>query len=79
MKATLHFLGKLTLTPQEVGAEDAKGLLDLGVSPAAVKDAVRICALFNLIDRVADSFGFELPSERGLARSAKVLLWKGYR
>jgi len=54
-------------------------LLELGVTAAAIKDAIRICALFNLIDRVADALGFEIPSERGLTRSAKILLWKGYR
>jgi alkylhydroperoxidase family enzyme len=55
-----------------------KTLRELGVTAAAIKDAVQICALFNLIDRVADALGFEIPSERGLTRSAKVLLWRGY-
>ena len=78
LKATLRFLEKLTLKPQEVEPGDVKILLELGVTATGIKDAIRICALFNLIDRVADALGFEIPSERGLARSAKLLLWRGY-
>ena len=41
--------------------------------------AIHICANFNLINRLADAFGFELPSARGLARSDEFLLTRGYQ
>jgi len=79
LKATLRLLEKLTLKPREVGSKDVKALLELGVSATAIKDAIRVCTLFNLVGRVADALGFEIPSRRCLTRSARVLLWKGYR
>jgi len=39
---------------------------------------VRICALFSLIDRVADALGFEVPSPDCFARGAELLLRHGY-
>ena len=79
LRATLRFLEKLTLSPREVNADAAAAVLSAGVSPEALEEAIAISALFNLIDRVADALGFEVPSEKALARSARMLLRYGYR
>jgi hypothetical protein len=34
---------------------------------------------FNIIDRLADAFGFEIPSEEHMRKCAKFLLRIGYR
>jgi uncharacterized peroxidase-related enzyme len=79
VRATLGLLEKLTLTPEKVQPRDVRALLDAGVSPAAVRDAVYICAVFNTINRVADSLDFELPTRDQLKFASKMLLTVGYR
>ena len=78
LRATLGFLEKVTLEPWAVTADDARALLDVGVSEHQVVDALRVCALFNVINRVADGLGFDMPSERQFERGAKHLLDHGY-
>jgi uncharacterized peroxidase-related enzyme len=77
--ATLSFLEKVTLSPEDVGPEDAMAALHAGVSAAALRDAVYVCALFNMINRVADALDFAIPSPREFTTTAKVLLRFGYR
>jgi hypothetical protein len=48
-----------------------------GVSAGAILDAIYICATFNLIDRVADALGFEVPES--FARGAASQLKRGYK
>ena len=78
-KVMLGFLRTLTLEPVHVGAEDIARLRAVGLSDDAIEDAIHICANFNIINRLADAFGFELPSPRGLARSTEILLRRGYQ
>jgi uncharacterized peroxidase-related enzyme len=79
LRATLGFLEKLTLTPGEVTPADVAPLRLAGVSDQAIADAVRVCALFNLIDRVADALNFAVPSPASFAQAAEMLLKRGYR
>jgi|SRR5215211_1095781 len=78
-KAMLGFLRTLTLEPFQVSAADITPLRAAGLSDAAIEDAIHICANFNIINRLADAFGFELPSSRSLARSTEMLLKRGYQ
>jgi uncharacterized peroxidase-related enzyme len=78
-RATLGFLEKLTHTPSEVGPGDVAPLRAAGVSQQAIADAVHVCALFNIIDRVADALGFQTPGSEQLTKAARVLLRIGYR
>jgi uncharacterized peroxidase-related enzyme len=78
-KAMLNFLRKLTLEPFNIGAADIALLRAADLSHEAIEDAIHICANFNIINRLADAFGFELPSPKGLARSTEILLTRGYR
>jgi alkylhydroperoxidase family enzyme len=79
LRATLGFLEKLTLSPDELGPEDAALARRAGVSESALRDAVYVCALFNLIDRVSDALDFAIPSPEGFRKAAKALLRFGYR
>jgi alkylhydroperoxidase family enzyme len=79
LRATLGFLEKITLSPDEVGPRDAALARRAGVSDAALRDAVYVCAYFNLIDRVSDALDFAIPSPEQFRKGAKVLLRFGYR
>jgi alkylhydroperoxidase family enzyme len=72
--ATLGFLEQLTLRPDELTAAAAQAALAAGVSTQALRDAATICGLFNMIVRLADSFGWDVPSWEALLGRAPVLL-----
>ncbi len=74
----LGFLEKLTLAPGDVGQGDLTPLRAAGVSVAAIEDAIYVCAFFNIIDRVADSLDFTVPSPEDFARRAGRFLEEGY-
>jgi alkylhydroperoxidase family enzyme len=78
LKATLGFLEKLTLTPESVSATDIRPLRAQGLSDSAIEDAIHVCTLFNIYDRLADSLEFDIPDARGFDISAKMLLKRGY-
>ena len=78
MRATLGFLETMTLRPAELKPEDADRVLAAGVSREALVDAIHVCALFNMITRLADSLGWDVPSPERLRMSAPEMLEGGY-
>ena len=78
-KATLAMLEKLTLAPEDFGADDVQVVRAAGVSDAAIEDALHVQAAFNTIVRIADAFDFHMPDAAGFAASARMLLKRGYR
>jgi uncharacterized peroxidase-related enzyme len=79
LRAMLGFLEKLTLRPAEVGPDDATPLRAAGLSDEEIESAVHVCALFNIINRVADSLGFDTTDRKGYDKSARYLLSAGYK
>jgi alkylhydroperoxidase family enzyme len=79
LAATLQFLEKLTLRPDELEPADAKAARAAGVSTQALRDASTVCALFSMIVRLADSLGWEVPSAEALHARAPAMLEGGYR
>ena len=77
-RTTLAFLEKLTLTPGEIGPEDVAPMLAAGVSRQAVEDAIYVATLFNVIDRLADAFDFEVARPEDGPRTAWILTKLGY-
>ena len=49
-----------------------------GVSDQALRDAASVCALFNMIVRLADSFGWDVPDWDVLQGRAPAMLEDGY-
>jgi hypothetical protein len=49
-----------------------------GVSDQALRDASTVCALFNMIVRLADSFGWDVPTWDSLTARAPAMLESGY-
>jgi alkylhydroperoxidase family enzyme len=78
LRATLDLLQKVTLEPVAVGPEDVARVRAENVSDDAIEDALAVCAYFNLIDRIADSLGFDLPSRAEHAAYAGRFLEEGY-
>ena len=78
MRATLGFLEKLTLAPAEVRPADVETLRAAGVSDEGIEDAIQVCVLFNIYDRIADSLCFHLPGPDGYAASGQSLMQRGY-
>ena len=79
MKEMLRFLQKMTLRPEELSAEDAQCLREVGLSDAAIEDAIGVAFVFNLIDRLADSFAFEVPPADFFAKGAPMMFKRGYK
>jgi alkylhydroperoxidase family enzyme len=78
LRATLGFLEKLTLAPSDVRPADVEPLRAAGVSDQGVEDAIQVCVLFNIYDRLADSLSFHLPGPEGYAASGRALMKRGY-
>lgn len=82
LKVTLGLLEKLTLEPDAVTEEDIKWVRDAGLDDGAIEEAIQICALFNIINRLADAFDFDTTlslQPQAVAKGAAALLKFGYR
>jgi AhpD family alkylhydroperoxidase len=79
LRATLGFLEKVTRTPDQVDARDARTVLDARVSRAALEDAIAVATLFAVITRYANALQFAIPTETEFDKAADMLLKRGYR
>jgi len=68
----------LTQRPDQLTKADAEAAYDAGVSPQALRDAATVCAFFNMITRLADSLGWDVPDPERLAQRAPAMLQGGY-
>lgn len=78
LRAALAFIEVLTQRPEELTEADAEAAYAAGVSRAALRDAATVCAFFNMITRLADAFGWDVPSWDGLTKRAPAMLEGGY-
>jgi hypothetical protein len=78
MRATLGLLEKVTRTPEQVEPVDVEALRAEGVSDQAISDALHVCFSFNLIDRLADAFGWHVQTVDEFGKDAAALLKRGY-
>jgi len=79
LRSALGFLEKVTLTPRDVTADDVTALQVAGLNKQAIEEALYVCFLFNVMDRLADAFDFHLPTAEGFRRDGQVLYTLGYR
>jgi uncharacterized peroxidase-related enzyme len=61
MLPVLAFVRKLTLSPGKILAADVDPIFAAGWDDRALHDAVAICALFNLMNRLVNGLGVEAP------------------
>lgn len=77
MKPLLRYTGKLTLTPAKITSDDAETVLAAGWEEKALHDAVAVCGLFNLMNRLVDGLGIT-AGEEYFRTSARRLAEIGY-
>ncbi len=68
----------LTEDPASFGAEHIAPVLAAGVSKAAIEDAIAVCGLFQVVNRIADALEFRVPSAAADRRSAQIMWRTGY-
>jgi alkylhydroperoxidase family enzyme len=78
LRAMLGFLEKLTLRPEELGKDDADAVRATGVSGEAMVDAIHVAALFNMIVRLADSLGWDVPTWESCLDRGEAMLSRRY-
>jgi uncharacterized peroxidase-related enzyme len=61
MRPVLTFVRKLTLSPGKITVADVDAIFAAGWDDRALHDAVAICALFNLMNRLVNGLGVEAP------------------
>lgn len=77
LRAILVLLGKLT-REHSINADDVQATMTAGVSLRRIEDALAVCFAFNVTNRLADAFGFFVPSDDAFEAGAKYLLKRGY-
>jgi hypothetical protein len=45
----------------------------------AIEEAIHVCFLFSVMDRLADALGFEMHSPNEFQRVGRMLFSRGYR
>ncbi len=75
----LAFIEKMTRDPEGLEPDDLKPLHEVGLSNDAIRDAIRVCALFNMINRLADALDFDIPKDKLFKKAGKVMLGQGYK
>ena len=78
MRATLGFIEKQTLRPDELTEADAEAVYTAGVSKEGLRTAATVAGLFNMIVRLADAFGWAVPDWDRLMQRAPAMLEGGY-
>jgi AhpD family alkylhydroperoxidase len=78
LRATLGMLGKLT-REGTLSADDVRAVLSAGVSHQQIEDALAVGFAFNLTDRLANAFAFEVLDQEGFEAGANYLLKRGYK
>jgi len=78
LRATLGFIEKMTLRPAELTRADAESVRAAGVSDDGLVDAIHVAALFNMIVRLADALGWDVPPFDAFYARADGMLASGY-
>ncbi len=77
LKPILAYVRKLTLTPAKMAQADADAVFAAGWDERALHDAISVCALFNLMNRMIDGHGIEGSAE-SYQRRGRMLKEDGY-
>lgn len=57
LEALLVYVKKLTLAPGEIAESDRRSVIDAGFTEDQLKDAIAVCAAFNLFNRLVEGHG----------------------
>ena len=79
MRQVLLLLEKFTLHPEDLGPDDIRQARAAGLTNLQIEHAFGVAAIFNIEDRLADSFDFHVLEKETFEKLAPVLLKVGYR
>jgi uncharacterized peroxidase-related enzyme len=79
VKAMVELVAKVSAYPELVTSSDVDAVRAAGVSDQAIEDGLAICFAFNLVNRLADAFGFGWDSDHHRSEGARALVRFGYR
>jgi uncharacterized peroxidase-related enzyme len=75
----LKFLEKLTQQPGKVTSDDIDLLRKQGISDNAIEEAVMVCVVFSIGNRLADSTGIQVATQKAIKRVAPLIVGMGYK
>jgi uncharacterized peroxidase-related enzyme len=78
LKPILRYVHKLTVSPSRMTKADADAVFAAGWNDQALHDAVSVCALFNLMNRLVEGLGIR-AGDPYFALAAKRLHEVGYK
>jgi uncharacterized peroxidase-related enzyme len=78
LRATLRLLRKLTVE-STIDVEDVRTARESGASKEQLVDALAVAFALNVMNRLADAFGFSVPGPGAFQAGAKFLLARGYK
>jgi uncharacterized peroxidase-related enzyme len=78
LRPILRYVRKLTVSPSRVTQADADAVFAAGWTDRALHDAVSVCALFNLMNRLVEGLGIR-AGDPYFALAAKRLHEVGYK
>jgi uncharacterized peroxidase-related enzyme len=78
MKPVLELVRTLTLTPSRVSDIQVAAIYDAGWDEQAVHDAVSVCALFNLMNRLVEGLGITAGADYFAIASQRLAGEAGY-
>lgn len=78
MKPVLELVRTLTLTPSRVNEATVSAVYDAGWDEQAVHDAVSVCALFNLMNRLVEGLGISAGADYFATASQRLAGEGGY-
>jgi uncharacterized peroxidase-related enzyme len=77
LRETLRLLGRLA-AEETITADDVRQVLTTGVTEQQIRDALAVGFAFNVTNRLANAFAFQVLSPQGFRAGAKYLLRRGY-
>lgn len=78
LRAGLGFLKKINDTPDDVTVEDIAALEAQGITKDGIAEIAYVAFVYNILDRLADAFDFEVGSETHVKRASTFLHNFGY-
>ncbi|MEM7153068.1 MAG: hypothetical protein AAF799_09500 [Myxococcota bacterium] len=78
VRAALELVYRLTTEPDSFGPEHIEAALEAGLDERAIHEAMYVCFAFNVIDRLADAFEFEIHDATHQGITARMLGRLGY-
>ncbi|EME30067.1 carboxymuconolactone decarboxylase [Galdieria sulphuraria] len=78
LKPLLHYIRKLTLRPESLSIADANAVYAAGWEERALYDAIVVCSLYNLMNRLVLGLGLDPPTSLD-PENIRTICYLGYR